>query len=232
MLKYFQKCLPALGTLLLVLCLALTAFAEEPKHKVVIDAAHGGEDAGVVGIDKVKEKDLTLAIARAMQKELAGARGIEVVLIRDADKTVSMDERKKKIAELKPALVLSLHINGGFGKTASGFELYYPGFKNVDATDRKAAKGAKTDNAVVDNKHLNNTVKLARLVQRNLDNLFPRKGRGLREAVVPLADGLQVPVLTVELGFMTHPEEMKKLDSAKMQQAIAKALAKSIVAYF
>ena len=125
-------------------------------------------------------------------------------------------------------MVLSLHINAGFGRTSSGFELYYPGFKNINVP-RKGDKGAVVG---AENQHLNDTVKLARLVQKNLDGLFPRKGRGLREAGVPLAEGLSVPVLVVELGFATNSDDKKKLASDETQKEIAKALAKSIKSFF
>jgi len=211
----------------LMLCLpGFSIYAETVKHIVVIDPAHGGEDTGVLSIDKIAEKDLTLAIAFALQKEMAERGNIEVVLTRNSDKTLSGDERKKIIIKQNPALVLSLHANGGFGRNASGFELYYPGFKDVDIS-KKASQGS-----VATPKHLNDTVKLAHLVQSNLDSLFPRKGRGLREAGVPLAEGLSIPVLVVELGFVTNPDDKKKLASAKTQTLIAKALAKSIKSFF
>lgn len=208
---------------LAVLMMCLPGFLSDAaaKHIVVIDPAHGGRDKGSVGIDKVAEKDVTLAIALALQKELAKEKNIEVVLTRNSDKTVSLEERQKDIMKINPALVLSLHANAGFGKTASGFELYYPGFKD-DAASGKAAK----------NQYLGDTVKLARLVQKNLDILFPRKGRGLREAGVPLAEGLTVPVLVVEMGFLTNPDDQEKLTSEKKQKEIAGALAKSIKSFF
>lgn len=213
----------------LMMCLpGFSIHAQTVKHIVVIDPAHGGDDTGVLGVDKVAEKDLTLAIALALQKELARESNMEVLLTRDSDKTLSLDERKNNILKTKPALVLSLHINAGFGKTSTGFELYYPGFKNVNIP-LKGDKGAVIG---AENQHLNNTVKLARLVQKNLDGLFPRKGRGLREAGVPLAEGLSVPVLVVELGFATNPDDKKKLASDKTQKEIAIALAKSIKSFF
>lgn len=213
----------------LMLCLpGFSIYAQTAKHIVVIDPAHGGEDTGVLSVDKVAEKDLTLAIAFALQKELAKESNIEVVLTRNSDKTLYGDERKKNIVKQNPALVLSLHANGGFGRNSSGFELYYPGFKDVDVS-KKAAKGSVFTPS---NKHLNDTVKLAHLVQRNLDSLFPRKGRGLREAGVPLAEGLSIPVLVVELGFATNPDDKKKLASGKTQTLIARALAKSIKSFF
>jgi N-acetylmuramoyl-L-alanine amidase len=213
----------------LMMCLpGFSAHAQAAKNIVVIDPAHGGEDTGSIGVDKVTEKDLTLAIGLALQKELARESNMEVVLTRASDKTLSLDERKKNIIKIKPALVLSLHINAGFGRNASGFELYYPGFKDVSAV-KKGAKGA---GGGAESQYLNDTVKLARLVQKNLDGLFPRKNRGLREAGVPLTEGLSVPVLIVELGFATNPDEKNKLASGKTQKEIAKALAKSIKSFF
>ena len=76
--------------------------------------------------DKVDEKDITLAVALALQKELAKENNLEIILTRDSDKEVSLEDRKKNIAKIKPDFFLSLHTNAGFGKSASGFELYYP----------------------------------------------------------------------------------------------------------
>lgn len=223
-----SKCLFVLLSVLTLSLLGGTLGAQSPKSVVVIDPAHGGDDDGVTGIDGTQEKKLTLAIAQAIKKDLAAELNMEVVLTRDSDQTISQDERKKFISGIKPAFVLSLHVNAGFGKAASGFEVYYPGFKEVDQTK----KGKKSDLANPDQKRINDTVKLARLVQKNMDTLFPRRGRGLREASTPLMEEMSVPVLIVELGFATNPDEKKKLNSVKTQTDIAKALAKSIRGYF
>jgi len=223
----WQKCTVVfLGVLML--CFAGTAgYAQTARHIAVIDAAHGGDDAGVLGVDGAAEKDVTLAVALALQKELSKGVGLEVLLTRNTDRTMSLEERKKIIQKANPALVLSLHANAGFGKTATGFELYYPGFAKARAANKAApAAGAP------DNRHLYDTVKLARLVQKNLDSLFPRQGRGLRESGIPLAEGLAVPVLVVEMGFITNADGKKKLTSGKTQAEIAAALAKSIRGFF
>lgn len=221
----WQKC-TVVFFWVLMLCFAGTAgYAQTAKHIVVIDAAHGGDDAGALGVDGAAEKDVTLAIALALQKELAKGGNVEALLTRNTDQTLSLEERKKIILKTNPTLVLSLHANAGFGKTATGFELYYSGFAKAGAANKTAA-GAP------DNRHLNDTVKLARLVQKNLESLFPRQGRGLREAGIPLAEGLSVPVLIVELGFITNADGKKKLTSGKTQMEIAGALAKSIRGFF
>lgn len=202
--------------------------AAEKKQVVVIDAAHGGEDSGVKSADKIMEKDITLAIALALQKELEKDTKLEVILTRNDDKTVSIEERRKNIEKIKPALVLSIHANAGFSKSAGGFELYYPGFKKQD--QKKKADKSGADN--IKNKYLNDSVRLAQLVQKNMDALFPRKGRGLREAEVPLTTGLAVSGLVLEIGFATNPEEKKKLTTEKIQADVARALARSIKSFF
>jgi N-acetylmuramoyl-L-alanine amidase len=211
-----------------VICLLPDSSSAQRKHLIVIDPAHGGEDSGVKITDKIGEKDITLAIALALQKELSKEGNFEVFLTRNSDEIVTLEERRKSIAKIKPDAFLSLHINGGFGKHASGYELYYPGFKDLTDTKKKA-KGGSTDTG---NRYLNDSFRLAQIIQKNLDTLFPRKGRGLREAQTPILEEINTPALVVEIGFGTNPEERKKLLSVKGQLEIAENLAKSVKLFF
>lgn len=197
------------------------------KHLIVIDPGHGGADSGVKTGEQITEKDITLAVALAMQKELGRGNDFEVILTRDTDKTVTLEERRSTVSRIKPDVFLSLHINGGFGKNAAGFELYYPGFKDLDQAARK--KDAKPESK---NKFLSESVRLAKILQKNLDTLFPRKGRGLREAQTPTTEGMNVTAVVVEIGFATNTEDKKKLLSTGGQSEIAKALSQSIKSYF
>jgi N-acetylmuramoyl-L-alanine amidase len=212
----------------IVICGVMDLCAAEKKYLVVIDPAHGGQDAGVKIADKIGEKDLTLALALALQKELAKDGNFEIILTRDSDKEVSVEDRRKSITKIRPDVFLSLHINAGFGKNASGFELYYPGFKDLD-DQKKHAKGGSKD---IKNKYLNDSVRLAQIIQKNMDTLLPRKGRGLREADLPVLEGINIPAVVVEIGFATNQEERKKLLSEKSQSEISKTLAKSIKSFF
>jgi N-acetylmuramoyl-L-alanine amidase len=211
-----------------IFTVTLIAEAEQKKYIIMIDPAHGGEDSGVKLTDKVGEKDITLSIALALQKEIAKERNFEVVLSRDSDKTVSMEERKKIRDKIKPDILLSLHINSGFGKNASGFELYYPGLKNLEEQKKQTKKSAKDSKT----KYLNDSIRLAQIIQKNMDSLFPRKGRGLREADPPILEGSTIPALSIEIGFATNAEEKKRLLAANTQIAIAQTLAKSIKTFF
>ena len=225
-----KKILPLLGILALafLICGVLELSAAPRKHIIVIDPAHGGQDTGIKLTDKVDEKDITLAIALALRKELAKENNLEIILTRDSDKMVSLEDRKKNIAKIKPDFVLSLHTNAGFGKSASGFELYCPEF-NKDIKEKKTAKGGARQEK---NKYLNDSVRMARIIRENLNTLFPRKGRGLRRADLPVTEDLFVPVVVVEMGFATNPEDKKKLLSLNTQTEIANALAKSIKSFY
>jgi N-acetylmuramoyl-L-alanine amidase len=203
--------------------------AAEKKVVIIIDPAHGGKDKGVKLNDDVAEKDITLAIALSLKKELAREKNIEIILTRDADKTVDLEERKEIIEKIKPDFFLSLHVNGGFGKNASGFEIYYPEFNEDMKTERKTVKD---DKAKLQNKCQNSTLKMAKIVQENLNVLFPRKGRGLRKADLPVTEGVLVPALAVEMSFATNSDEKKKLLSSNTQMDISKSLAKSIKTFF
>lgn len=203
--------------------------AAEKKHIFLVDPAHGGSDQGVRLNNDIAEKDITLAVALSLKKELAQEKNIEVVLTRDSDKKMDMEERRAVIEKMKPDFVLSLHVNSGFGKNAAGFEMYYPEYLEEKSLEKKPLKD---DKAKLQNKCQSNSLKMAKIVQENFNSLFPRKGRGLRKAGLPISDGILVPTLSVEMGFATHAEDKKKLLASTTQNDIAKSLAKSIKIFF
>jgi N-acetylmuramoyl-L-alanine amidase len=224
--RRFWVLLPAL---LLCCPWPMTGSAAEKKPKIVlIDPAHGGEDSGVVS-DKLREKDITLRLALSIREEAKKAPGLEVHLTRTADRRISMAERIKAAGTMNPDCLVSLHVNAGFGKGAAGYEVYFPGFRQTAAGGADSAAILKD---MAKNRHLNESVKLAQQIQAHLEKVFPRKGRGLRDAPNPLLDGLNLPGIVVEVGFATHPEERKKLADEETQKAVAHAIVKGIQGYF
>lgn len=208
----------------------LMAQSGQQKRLIIIDAAHGGTDGGVIITDKIREKEMTLTLSQLLQKELAKTPGIQVRMTRTSEKTVSLAERLKIVnAAPAEALFISLHVNAGFGKNASGYEIYFPGFKAVPE-DKGDSKAILKD--MVKNKNLNDSVRFAQTIQRNMENVFPRKGRGLREAPIPILKDLTLTAVILEMGFATNTEDRKKMMNEKTQQAIAQALGKSINDFF
>ena len=199
------------------------------KHRIVIDAGHGGTDRGVVLSDNYNEKDFTLSIATMIKKELEKYANMLVLLTRSSDNDLSLSERKKFISSSRGDIFLGIHVNAGFGKTSTGYELYLAGVTSV-TSEQVNTKDILED--MTKNKYLNDSVKLGQLIQRNLDTVFPRKNRGIRNAPLVAVDGLTIPAVIVEIGFATNPEDRKKLMDESVRSAIARALSRSIKEYF
>jgi len=212
--------------LLTFLLLPLSVSAAPGNMRVVIDPAHGGSDKGVQFSDEVYEKDVTLAIAHSIQRELAPMKNVRVQLTRDSDRALSIREREQIARNTAPDLFISLHVNAGFGKKASGFEIYFPGFKGNTQSAKEDSSVILTDMAR--NKNLNDSVQFSYILQKNLEQVFPRKGRGLREAAVPVLEGIAKPAIVIELGFVTNSEDRKLLMDKNIQLDIAKAISRSI----
>jgi N-acetylmuramoyl-L-alanine amidase len=230
--KRITKTITCLSLLMFILILVpiLIVQATQAKRLVIIDAAHGGADAGVMVTDKIQEKEVTLILAQLLQKELAKSPDIQTQLTRTSDKTISNAERVKMVkAASGEVLFISLHVNAGFGNKATGYEIFFPGFK-TPATDQNESKAILKD--MEQNKYLNDSVRLAQMIQRNMENVFPRKGRGLRDAPMPILGDLSIPAVVLEVGFATNTDDRKKILNEKTQQAIAQALAKGIRDYF
>ena len=217
--------------MVLVFATASTAIAQpsQGKHQVIVDAGHGGKDLGVKLTDKFNEKDITLSIALMLKKELDKSGNIHVLLTRSADMDVSVSERMKTISTSRSNVFIGIHVNAGYGKESSGYELYFPGFASLTA-DQITSKEILADMAK--NKFLNDSVKLAQLIQRNLEGVFPRKSRGLRNAPFVILEGLTIPAVVVEIGFATNQEDKHKIMDENVRSSIAHALSKSIREYF
>ena len=213
-----------------LICSTFELSATGKKHVILIAPAHGGQDQGIKLTNNIAEKDITLAVALFMKKELSRDNNLEVILTRDSDKAVDPEDLRKNIGKIKPDFLISLHVNGGFGKNASGFELYYP--ECDESIIIKGKKKVKDDTRQLKNKCQNDSLGMAKIVQENLTVLFPRKGRGLRKADLPVIDELLVPALVVEMSFATNSEDKKKLLSLKTQTDISKALAKSVKTFY
>ncbi len=227
--RLYKKILSIL--ILLLVFPGLSAMAESPRDKyvVVIDAAHGGTDKGVKLSRNLYEKNVTLAIAKGLKGDLNKTKNIKVYLTRSTDKNVSTSERMGVATKLKADLFISLSINAGFGKSSSGYEVYYPGFKRISS---KKGGSNKIVNDMVRSRYLNEDVRFAQIVMKNIDQVFRRQGRGLRSAPIPILEGLTIPAVVVELGFATNVNNRKKLMNEKTQSLIAKALSKSIKEFF
>jgi N-acetylmuramoyl-L-alanine amidase len=107
-----------------------------PIRTITIDPGHGGEDGGAKGANGSKEKDLTLSVARRVKAVIEARLGIRVLLTREDDRNVALDDRTALANTNKADLFVSIHANASVRKTVSGASIF------VAAFDRDAARSA------------------------------------------------------------------------------------------
>jgi len=218
---------------------------------IVIDPGHGGKDPGAVGYKRYREKVVVLQIAQKLKKVLR-SRGYKVYMTRDSDKFIKLSYRTKYANRKKADLFISIHANAVGRKSAKkvhGFECYF-----LDKSRSSRAKRVSASENKVDLKEMNfygkesflNTLnshnivaanKLAIDLQRGaLGNLNKHykgvKDAGVRPGPFWVLVGAQMPAVLVEVGFITHPKEAKRLVNRKYQDDIALGLANGVERYF
>ncbi len=210
---------------------------------VVIDAGHGGKDTGAIGPHGLREKDVSLAIAQRLRKRLQ-ALGLRVVLTRDTDRFVSLDERTRVANEARADLFVSVHCNAARRSKLEGIETWtlnvgssryakrLAAFENADSPLRISdlrlilADLAKKANA-------SDARDLARSVQASLvRTVRARVGKvrdhGVKQALFYVLLGTRMPSILVETAFLSNPSEEARLRSAKYQEATAEAIARGV----
>jgi N-acetylmuramoyl-L-alanine amidase len=229
-----------------------------PKRRVIaIDAGHGGVDQGMSGPlgrhTFLKEKDVTLAVARQLARELE-SRGFATVLTRSRDTLIALGDRGRIAGRADADLFVSIHVNAANphwrnGGAVRGFETYYL----AEARTEDAARVARMENESVrfetsvqadrgdpmsfilrdlaQNEHLRESSRLAELVQGSLDNVHPAESRGVKQAGFMVLATSYMPAILVETGFGTNDAEARYLTSASGQQRLARAIADGVARY-
>lgn len=213
----------------------LPVAAKDPTGKfvVIIDPAHGGKDEGVKLSRNVSEKEISLAVAALIKRNLEDSKNLVVRFTRSGDTDMALADRVGAAIKANADLLISLHINAGFEKNAAGYELYFPGFIGQEGS-KGASKGdsAAIVRDMVRTKYLNESVRFAQILQRTLDPVFPRMDRGLRDAPLLILQNLNIPAVVLEIGFTTNASDRKKLQEESIQAAVAKAIAESVREFF
>jgi len=226
-------------------------YAKGSGELIVIDAGHGGHDTGAIGGGK-REKDLVLQIAKRLERQLK-KRGYRVYMTRRTDKFLKLPQRTR-IADKKDARVfVSIHANSVPKRKRNkihGVETFYLQ-KTRDAKSQRIAarenravlKGAGTSlskkviiDSVLNGPKIIESNKLAIDVQRRmLANLRAHyrgvKDGGVRHAPFWVLVGASRPSILVEVGYISHPKERKRLFTSKYQELIAKGIAEGIQRY-
>ena len=224
---------------------------------IVVDAGHGGVDNGMSGPvvrgRRFYEKDATLAIARRYADMLRD-EGFAVIMTRDADTLIALDDRGRIANDRHGDLFVSIHINAANMRWknptgARGFETYFlsqaktEDAKRVEEMENEAvrfetaADAGKDDdlgfiiNDMAQNEHLRESSELAETVQRSLARVHPGTNRGVKQAGFIVLVRAFMPAVLVEVGFGTNPDEAAFLMDPAGQRTLARALTSATVEY-
>jgi N-acetylmuramoyl-L-alanine amidase len=238
--------------LLLALLLApLAAAAEGHPLTVVIDPGHGGTQDGAPGPERgVWEKDLTLAISKKVAARLREELGAMALLTREGDEHLFLGRRTAFANAHAADLFLSIHLNSmptqRERQRVEGIETY---FLSADASDDRAARVAAAENAddgpkkkagndlsmILDDLTLTaahqDASRLAKAVHTALITKLGAVDHGVQQAPFVVLMGAQMPAILCEVGFISHPEEGKKLETAAYQDRVADALVEGVKAF-
>ncbi|MFZ3073485.1 MAG: N-acetylmuramoyl-L-alanine amidase [Thermodesulfobacteriota bacterium] len=214
---------------------------------IVIDAGHGGKDPGAIGKKGLKEKDVTLKLARMLRDELKKKTNARIVLTRDSDTYIRLDERTALANSKEADLFVSLHVNASPNRKASGVETYYLGSSQdedsvrVAARENSASKEEMQDtlqyilNDLERAGNQQESISLAATIQERLSGeLKPGygvKSNGVTGALFYVLVNCDMPSVLVEVSFISNPGDEKKLRSEKYLKSAAKGISEGVIMY-
>ena len=203
--------------------------------KIVIDPGHGGSEDGAIGHGGLKEKDLTLGIAKRLGNLLASRLGAEVIYTRTSDILVPLEARAAIANEAAADLFISIHANSSDDPGARGVETYYVAKSLSPVAVALTAAPTTTEKPANEEYKLSESHKLAVEVQQAMYSAFGgAKGvpnRGVKQAPFVVLLDAGMPSILAEVAFVSNPADEQKLSTAEGQEAVAEALYKGVARY-
>jgi N-acetylmuramoyl-L-alanine amidase len=219
------------------------------RFKIVIDPGHGGKDPGAFGVGGLAEKDVVLAIAKRLADRLQTDPHVDVVLTRRNDTFLSLQERTARANAEDADLFVSIHANASENPRLAGVETYYlantdnratlrlaemeNGWRSAAGAGDRAPEASVILSSLVQNYKIEESVELASAVQHGVVSALaavgtPATDLGVKQGPFHVLVGAAMPCVLVEVSFLTHPVEGKRLGQVPYQDAIAAGLLRGI----
>ena len=218
---------------------------------IVIDPGHGGEDPGAIGYNKYREKVIVIEVSKELEKILK-SRGYKVYMTRSGDRFIKLRDRTKFANDRNANIFVSIHANAVEEKNANniqGIECFFLSPSRSERAKNAAAAENSADmsdmNMYGKDSYLNllnhhnilASNKLAIDLQRGMLGEVNKKYKdvndnGVKEGPFWVLVGAQMPSVLVEVGFLSHPQEGKRLGEDPYRKTLAKGLADGIERYF
>jgi len=218
-------------------------------RRIVVDPGHGGRDYGAPGYLKgVHEKHIVLKIAKVLAAELRRELNCEVILTRDGDKHLTLEERTAFANTQNADLFISVHTNANRDRRAYGISTYFLNLADDDEAKRVAAmENATSTNNISDLEKIlfslmhyskiNESSRLATYVQDSLTTHLTTvgwphiKSKGVKQAPFYVLLGAQMPSILVETSFISNPRECRRLMNPTYQKRLAQGIVKGVKRY-
>ena len=244
----------------LFLCTSFTGDKKTTNSKIrtiVIDPGHGGKDSGTMGTKRFKiyEKHVALAVSLKLGDYIKNAfPNVDVVYTRDSDVFLELNERTELANNVNADLFISIHCDGFTNSTPSGASVFVMGMSklkaNMDIAIRENSAIYMEDNyqqkyegfdpksaesyivfSLMQNTHLNQSLKIAEEVEKEFSTKANRKSRGVKQAPFYVISRTNMPSILIECGFLTNFKEEEYLHSEIGQEYIASAIFRGFKAY-
>ena len=213
-------------------------------RKIVLDPGHGGKDPGAIGVGGIAEKDIVLSVAKKLARKLRTELGVQVVLTRNDDRFVALEDRTATANSEDADLFISLHVNASPNSEARGIETYYLDNTTDEAAIRLAARENRTSRRnisdlqfilsdMMQNMKLEDSITLAHRLQGALVGGMTKitgdvKDLGVKKALFHVLVGARMPSVLVEMFFITHRAEARAMSQDSHQDALVEALYEGI----
>ncbi len=217
---------------------------------IVIDAGHGGKDTGTLGVNGIEEKNINLAIALKLGKDIEQQmKDVKVVFTRKTDKFIELYRRGQIANEAGGNLFISIHCNATPKKPsdANGFEVYLlrPGRTKeaIDIAERENSVIKYEDNparykkltdenfilvSMAQSSYMRYSEKFAEILDKEFSKNIGIEARGVKQAGFYVLVGASMPSVLIETGFLSNRHDARYLNSSKGQAQIAEAILKAI----
>jgi N-acetylmuramoyl-L-alanine amidase len=213
---------------------------------IVIDPGHGGDDVGVRGAKGAEEKHLTLDIARRLRGMVENRLGLRVILTRDDDRALGLDERAAMANNGKANLLISLHVNGSRVPDQAGAEVFH---LQLDRESEEVVRVATTEGTslpalgggmrrldlipwdLAQARHLDESSVLASVLQEELQRQVPMSVHPVRQAPMRLLAAANMPAALVEVAYLTNPGQEARLNTDDFKTTLAQAVFSAIVRF-
>nr|WP_240126294.1 N-acetylmuramoyl-L-alanine amidase [Thermomonas alba] len=220
---------------------------------VAIDAGHGGQDPGARGPGGTREKDVTLAIARELARQVNATPGLKAYLTRDSDVFIPLEYRARRASANKADIFISIHADAAENRGARGSSVYI--LSTRGASSQRARWLADKENAADVIGGARVRVADSTLTSVLLDLTQSGNLKASEDAAAHVLEGLKrvgnnhkpdieranfavlrtsdkMPAMLVETAFISNPEEEKRLTEPAFQRTLARAILDGIDAYF